>query len=63
MFLIINTATNSYESYSTTLDSIIPDNCREDYEMKAIGSTSVGMAGYVSCYAMGTDAGIKFQLN
>ena len=63
MFFIINTATNTYESYSTTLESIIPDNCREDFEMRAIGRTSVGMAGYVNCYTMNTDAAIKFQLN
>jgi hypothetical protein len=60
---IINTVTNTYESYTTTLDKMIPDNCREDYEMSAVGMTSVGMAGYINCYTMNTDASIKFKLN
>ena len=55
--------TNTYESYSTTIDSIIPGDCRSDFEMMAVGKTSSGLVGYVNCYTMDTDAAIKFTLN
>ena len=60
---IINTSTNTYESYTTDFDSIIPAECRKDDELKFVGSTNSGMVGYVSCYTMNTDAAIKFTLN
>jgi hypothetical protein len=60
---VIDINTNAYESYSSSFDSIIPADCREDYEMRYIGSTSSGLVGYVNCYTMNTDAGIKFSLN
>ena len=55
--------TNTYESYSLDLDSIIPGECNEDFEIRGVGSTSSGMVGYVNCYSMDSDAGIKFTLN
>ena len=59
---VINTSTNTYESYSGIFDSIIPDECRTEYDMRYIGSTSSGLVGYVSCYTMKTDSAIKFTL-
>ena len=62
--IIINTITNTYESYISTsgIDKIIPDDCRADYEI-AYGSTSIGMAALVNCYAVGSDFGLKFSIN
>ena len=61
---IINIITNTYESYSTDdFDSMIPPECREEYELKSIGSTSSGLVGYVNCFGINTDAVIKLTLN
>ena len=62
--IIINTVTNTYDSYISTsgINKIIPDDCRADYEI-AYGSTSIGMAALVNCYAVGSDFGLKFSLN
>lgn len=61
--LIIDIATKTYVSYSTTsFNSILPKDCSEDFSM-AIGNTQSGLVSYVNCYAMGTDGVMKFTIN
>ena len=60
---VVNTVTNTYESYisSSNIDKIIPTDCSTDYKI-AYGSTSIGMAAYVNCFAVESDFGLKFTL-